>query len=262
MNDHNLDDLIIDNIDPKNSKTKSFLTIIALAIVVLIVAIVFTKIILTNPNEKDPLEEKNSSTYLSPDLMLQDTQDVNIKEETITVEDSPSDTMDLSKLQITPTSHNNTIEADFINKSISKKQDPIVPKEEKKSLIKDILAEKKIAAQKVAKERAKIAAERKKQKAFEEKIKIKEAKAKAKKVVKVKKTSTVKFYIQVGSFSKTPSNRFLFIIKKSGFHYIMTPVSSGVKKLLIGPYSTRNAASNALVRVRDRINKSAFIVKR
>ena len=69
------------------------------------------------------------------------------------------------------------------------------------------------------------------------------------------------FYIQVGSFSKTPSSRFLGVIKSSGFNYKITTTGK-TKKLLIGPYKDRASANTALVRVKDRINKSAFVIKK
>ena len=65
------------------------------------------------------------------------------------------------------------------------------------------------------------------------------------------------YYIQVGSFSNKPSNRFLSVITNSGFSYKLH--SSG--KLLIGSYSSRANANSDLPRVKDRINKSAFVIK-
>ena len=73
MHDHNLDDLIIDNIEPKNSKTKSFLTIIALLIVVLIVAIILTKILLKTPNGNGLTFEQNATEMIAPELKLKET---------------------------------------------------------------------------------------------------------------------------------------------------------------------------------------------
>jgi DedD protein len=70
MTDHNLDDLIIDNIEPKNSRIKGFLTIIALFIVVLIVSIILTKIILKE-SASDSLVEQNETEIISPELTLQ-----------------------------------------------------------------------------------------------------------------------------------------------------------------------------------------------
>ncbi len=73
MHDHNLDDLIIDNIEPKNSKTKSFLTIIALFIVVLIVGIILTKILLKTPNVNGLDFEENTTELIAPELQLKET---------------------------------------------------------------------------------------------------------------------------------------------------------------------------------------------
>ena len=72
MYDHNLDDLIIDNIEPKNNKTKSFLTIIALLIVVMIVAIILTKILLKTPNNNDLAFEEDVSEMIAPELKLKE----------------------------------------------------------------------------------------------------------------------------------------------------------------------------------------------
>ena len=72
MHDHNLDDLIIDNIEPKNRKTKSFLTIVALLIVVLIVAIILTKILLKTPEDNRLKVEDDTSAMIAPELKLQE----------------------------------------------------------------------------------------------------------------------------------------------------------------------------------------------
>jgi len=88
---------------------------------------------------------------------------------------------------------------------------------------------------------------------------------KVKKVKKVKKeTKKVLpkeiYYIQLGSYNQAPNPRFLSIIKNNGFAYKIV-VSGKTQKLRVGPYKTRKAADEALIKVRDRINKSAFIVK-
>ena len=82
MHDHNLDDLIIDNIEPKNSKTKSFLTIIALLIVVLIVAIILTKILLKTPDENGLAFKEDTTELIAPELQLKETpKSQKVKEE-------------------------------------------------------------------------------------------------------------------------------------------------------------------------------------
>jgi len=246
MNDHNLDDLIIDNIDPKNSKTKSFLTIIALAIVVLIVAIILTKIILKDPNEKALLEDDNTE-LISPDLTLQSVTKKSEIQKDLTP--APSIKKELSiKPEKTPipaaTVKPKTIE-------IAKEHEAKLLAD-KKSLDKQALEEKMAQAKKEidAKRLAEIKAQQ-------------EADSKKIEQEKKKLPTNSGYFIQVGSFTQSPSARFLSVIKNSGFNYQVTAASSnGTKKLLIGPYGTRAEVDTALVRVRDRINKSAFVVKK
>ncbi|PHS34366.1 MAG: hypothetical protein COA92_00270 [Sulfurovum sp.] len=262
MNDHNLDDLIIDTIEPKNSKTKSFLTIIALAIVVLIVAIILTKIILKDPNEKLAIDEENNTEMISPELTLQNIIKKDIVGEKLSL-DTPvkpkfgpvagSETVKSTKLSTTP-AQKPAIE--IKPETIQITTQPANDEAE----LKHKAQEKKLAEEKRQKELA--------QQKEQELVAKRKAEEKAKKEAKLKKENAAKqtkntYYIQVGSFTQSPSSRFLSVIKKSGFNYKITPTSSsGTKKLLIGPYKSRREVDTALVRVRDRINKSAFVVKK
>ena len=219
MNDHNLDDLIIDNLEPKNTKTKSFLTIIALLIIVLIVAIILTKIILKDPNaERLALEESNTE-HISPELTL---QNHSAKEEP----HAPAATLN-------------------VKESIEKivKPTPVPP------LFQDEKSEK--IAQSTIDATKKLSQE--------------EEKDKEEVVSNNTKPEVISgdYYIQVGSFSKTPSSRFLSVITNAGFTYkITSAASNGTKKLLIGPYLDKASAVDALAGVKNRINKSAFVIKR
>lgn len=259
MPDHNLDDLIIDTIEPKNSKTKSFLTIIALAIIVLIIAIILTKIILKKPNA-EILAEENSTEMISPDLTLQ----AAIEEKVIQKPLIPTTEKIKPEVHLAPTIK------------------PIVTSTKKVKDIDTSIQEettRKEAAKKEADEAAKLhALQLKEQLEKEQRIK-KEADKKAKALAIQKETARQEkvlakkaveskkvlnpYFIQVGSFSKTPSQQFLSIIKNSGFTYqITTPSPQGTKKLLIGPYTNKATAETALRKVKDRINKSAYIIRK
>jgi len=254
MNDHNLDDLIIDNIDPKNSKTKSFLTIIALAIVVLIVAIILTKIILKDPQQQAVLEEDDTE-LISPELTLQHTP------KTLTPPKAPEKTETIKKeiaLGKKETStHTPTV-------STATKQERVkITEEFSQTAKKD--AKKEIEAKRLADEKKLKAEEAKRLQAQKAQAKADKKTLAQKEEIEAKKpTSNLKgYFIQVGSFTQTPSTRFLAVIKNSGFNYHITAASNtGTKKLLIGPYDSRSDADTALVRVRDRINKSAFVIKK
>ena len=318
MHDHNLDDLIIDNIEPKNSKTKSFLTIIALLIVVLIVAIVLTRILLKTPKDNDLVFEQETAELIAPELKLHETS----KPSTIEEEPELSSIIE-SKLKKEPIEPKkvDTKKPEIVKEPtvVVQKEEPksevklpIVPKvvETKKDPVLSNIQEKKIKAPVVveepsitAEQKAKDAADIAHWKAVQEKRKteqqIKEVQAektvketvptikpiepKKVEVLKVKKPKPVvqevkkpvvktpapknvsgkKYYIQVGSFKNQPSSRFISVIKNNGFNYrILRSSTDGTKKLLIGPYENRASVNSALVQVKDRINKSAFVVKR
>jgi len=246
MNDHNLDDLIIDTIEPKSNKAKSFLTIIALIIVALIVGILFIKTMENSPKNTNIGLEENTSDLISPELTLQSTPETKV----------PKHKTELSSL--IEEKVNSSVKTEEIKKETVKieKTNPVskAPKAVEQTIIQTPHTEEKVIVP---------------QSTYHEKTLPKEKSVKTEitqKVVvpKTKHTVTkIQYYIQVGSFSQTPSSRFLNTIKKHGFTYKITaPTSNGTKKLLIGPYPSRAAADNALIRVKDRINKGAFIVKR
>jgi DedD protein len=257
MNDHNLDDLIIDTPTQKGGKAKGLLTIIALLIVVMIAAIVLTKIILKDPSAQPAILEENDVEIISPELTLQ-----HATEES----SSPQDEKELPLSEI-------------IEEEVSAPQKT-----------------PETAHKKIKPETVEIAEETQKSPAVAQTVKPTAAHPKGEEVVQVPKTirsatrsktkPTTKpkpkpkpknrpkpatkpaiaqgtFYIQVGSFSKTPepNSRLITAIRKQGFkHRILTV--GGMKKVVIGPYSDRASADRASTKVKDLINKNAFIIKR
>jgi DedD protein len=287
MNDHNLDDLIIDNIEPKNTKTKSFLTIVALLIVVLIIAIILTKIILKDPNADKIAFEENNTELVSPELTLQSAAEPepakkepelsNIIENALKspapIEEVAKETVEITKevVQVPKQPEVKTeAEEEKLQQEYAEIRKARVEKEKAEAEAKKAKAEDETKRAEMKKEELK-KAEMKKEVAeaakpvpaqIIEKAKVRPT-GKPVNVPAPKPVTAQTYYIQVGSFTQTPSARFLSIIKNSGFDYKITPpTSSGTKKLLIGPYKDRKSVDTALVRVRDRINKSAFVVKK
>ncbi len=245
MNDHNLDDLIIDTDTPKQSKAKGFLTIIALFIVVLIVAIILTKIILKDSDTAKPALVEENTEMISPELTLQSaTEDQEEKEPALS--EMIKDEMEAPQEHV---SH---------NESSSQTHNP--PAQEETILIDEEKGKVAIAAPKqpsVQKEETSAAtAESKKHTVSPKPATHKTATPQP----KTTQHSTTAYYIQVGSFSKTPVNgsRLVSAIKKNGYRYSVYP-SHGMKKVLIGPYKSRAEADRAIVRIKDRINKNAFV---
>ncbi len=74
-----------------------------------------------------------------------------------------------------------------------------------------------------------------------------------------------KYYIQVGAFYRlAPSKKFLKSIEKNGFNYVIKTVikdSSEIKKILIGPFASRDEAKTALPKIKKTIKKDAFITR-
>jgi hypothetical protein len=72
------------------------------------------------------------------------------------------------------------------------------------------------------------------------------------------------FYVQVGSFIGKPKSTLLYKITREGFdHKIIQFPKEGqsISKLLIGPYISRDSATNALIQVRAKIQPDAFIAE-
>jgi DedD protein len=267
MHDHNLDDLIIDNIEPKNKKTKSFLTIIALLIIVLIVAIILTKTLLTSTDSNEIVLEEESTEVIAPELRLQEaTSKATTAQKVEKTEDALSLSNIIEQKIKEPVAHPQK------PKSIEKPKPittPVPVKKEEK--IEEVMKETVTITKEYTQipqqvEKPVKVTEVPKPKKVEAVKKAEETKKELvipKPVVPPKPVSAITYYIQVGSFSQNPSSRFLSVIKNSGFHYKITkPSAKGIKKLLIGPYKSRASVDTALVRVRDRINKSAFVGKK
>ena len=246
MNDHNLDDLIIDTMQPKGSKTKSFLTVVALFIVVLIVGIILSKNYTDTDTNATLTFDDNSTSFIAPELKLQEPQEITKPKDTATLSNIIEEKLTEPKaptVVVTPRVIE-TIETPTVTI-----EEPKVPTEVETQ--KPTVEPKKPVEEKVA---------------LKPQPQVKIKKPVTKPVVHHEPRKVVhisKYYVQVGSFKQNPSPRFLSVIKSSGFSYhVSKPDTIGNKKLLIGPYKTRADVDKALVVVRDRIHKSAFVVQK
>jgi len=303
MHDHNLDDLIIDNIEPRNSKTKSFLTIIALLIVVLIVAIILTKILLKTPDQKGLAFEEDTTELIAPELQLKEVpKPQKAKEEpslSNMIESKPqAPVVEAEETQIIEKTDTVSETEPLLSNIEDQEVEAPVEKTTESTVVETPSPDLQEKKAKDAADMAyweKVQTERKAEKtAYEAKTLEKPpVMAKEEKTEKALKTETVKtpkpvatsakksvikpvavkpvpktvskgsYYIQVGAYRKQPSRRFLSVIQNNGYTYIMTkPDRNGIKKLLIGPYSDRESVSKALIDVKDRVHKHAFITTR
>ena len=263
MNDHNLDDLIIDTVAPKNTKPKNLLTLAALLIIILIVGIILTKTLLKSP-KNDPLTfEENLTEMVAPELKLQKSTEIEKpKEETslstiieekatneqteVKAPEVQSQETHISKEKSTPALETQKPKPVVHTTPIHTQEQTAIELPEMQKTV-----EKKLTPKPVAPTKPKVV----------------KAHTKTKKpIIKHRVPNTVSkghYYVQVGSFKQNPSPRFLSVIKSSGFTcHITTPDRTGYKKLLIGPYKTREDVDKARDIIRDRIHKSAFVVQK
>lgn len=273
MHDHNLDDLIIDHIEPKKSRLKNFLTIVALIIVMMIAAIILTKVLLKDPEQHKLRLEENNTVVISPELTLQ-----SVTQPETTVKPEPEKEKEKPELsEIIEEMPEAPVEAETVTTETtveeSEKTVEEVPEPENEPTVTpepetEITPETALPAE--TPEVPAPAPITKPQPPVQTNKPIVKPKAVPKRkptkvqLEKPKKKPVVRqiHYIQVGSFKKTPSKQFLGVITRSGFRYkITSPNVKGLKRLLIGPYNSYDAAKAALPRVKDRINKSAFIIK-
>jgi len=257
MNDHNLDDLIIDNIEPNQSKTKSFLTIIALLIVFLIVGIILAKIYTDDSSHTSLTLEKNNSELIAPELKLQAPEKVDkvknepslssiieqeikapeVKTKEVTPEPKPAKPIVVEK----PVEINK--ETVQITQEFTQK--PEVPKVDEPKATEPVVKEPETP------------------KPVVKPVVPKPVKAVTEPKETPKTVSAANYYIQVGAYSQNPSSRLLSVIKNNGFNYTLTKATSkGVKKLLIGPYTSKASVDSALIQVKTHINKKAFVVRK
>jgi len=72
------------------------------------------------------------------------------------------------------------------------------------------------------------------------------------------------FYVQIGSFIGKPKSGLLSTITRNGYRYKIIKFPRGgksINKLLIGPYKNRADAANILTKVKQNIQKEAFIAE-
>lgn len=295
MRENELEDLII--AEPKKNKFKNLLSILALLIILIFVGISFVNTLIENQEYIEEVENNKSKT--NDNTIETNTSKPIIKEK----REETKEATQPKKTIKTVSKDNLDIEADDDIFASEKKENIPAPKNEldtvvniddnyyanytdfntsktipKTNSIKSIKTPIKDVTNEVKKEIIQTIVEDK-PKEIKKPIEKKEkpithktithksihhkTEHKTKQIHHTSKATKGKFYIQVGSFRHYPSQRFLSVIKNSGFSYIVTkPNAKSIRRLLIGSYSSRAKANIALKKVKDRINKHSYIIKR
>jgi len=232
--DNMTDNLIADDLSKPKNKIHSILTIIALFIIVLMSAIIVTKIMLNDSDSNSDLIQ-DPDTLRDPDLTLDESHKNSIVDDSMSIKPPTQTIYDMDSYK------SQDIDS-LIEDATPLIPTPIIEKEPMGKEVKEEIEEPK---------------EKKTPKKIEKPVEVK----KIKEVEKPKVHNGSSYYIQVGSFSEKPSTRFTKVITANGFKYIIRNSSSGNKKLLIGPFDSRSSANKSLSKIRDKINKQAYIVK-
>lgn len=253
-----LDDLIIsENIGSNkgSGSSKSILTMIGLVLAVLIGAILLTKVVLEEPQKpKIPLEENlTNSALVQTDMNESNLSDIN---ESMMIESNTSmpvnEEVNTSIKEVSTSTNNNSVTPPPV--VVPKK---VVEKTIKKDSVKKLLP----AKDKVNTQEATKTVKKDLNKTVSNASKTETTTAKQNTNTTKEQTNNETYYVQVGSFSNKPNDSFISIINKNGYTHKVVTSQNGSSKILIGPYSGREKASVALVKIKDRINKSAFLVK-
>ncbi len=250
-----LDDLIIsENIgSDKGSSSKSILTMIGLVVAVLIGAIFLTKIVLEEPQKpKIPLEENlTNSALVQTDMNESNSSDIN---ESMMIESNTSmpvnEEVNTSVKEVSASTNDSVTPPVVVPKKV-------VEKTIKKDSVKKLLPVK----DKVNTQEATKTVKKDLNKTVSNTAKTETKVVKQNTNTTKEQASNETYYVQVGSFSNKPNDSFISIINKNGYTHKVVTGQNGSSKILIGPYSGREKASVALEKIKDRINKSAFLVK-
>ncbi len=245
MSDSNtLDDLILNDPEPENSKSKGILILLGLVVLLIIVGAILAKMIFSSPDDvkqesnKDVKKEVNLSSNTKDNKKLQ----------------SMPEDADLAPLDDTAMPNADTVAIDDKEKD-TKAED----KKENSDAMTITRAEPKDNIDTQADTEVK---------KVEEKAKPKpKPKPKIQNIVHHDKPKTKRLigghgnvYIQVGSFSKGPTESFINKIRRAGFRYRIKEVN-GFRRVLVGPFASEAEANRYLGKIKAQISPSAFIKK-
>ncbi len=291
----NLNDIILDKINKDAKKTsinvkKILLTTASLILVFLIVLVVMK--LVNSQNERNEVSllpqnggENRSSAVVEP-AQVKDKEKVEKEEKELFKEvpvEEKAEKSSESVEEILPDEENDDEAFEEMVKNLKEKEkksiasadnevrevkesvsEP-VEKSIKKEVVKETSAEvepKKKESENLIKKSVEKVKEEVAKPVEEVKTVVKEEihKQKPKKVTKIEG-----YFIQVSaSFKTSPSKSFLKKIRDNGFNYIIkksTVRGQKATKVLVGPFSSKKAALNALPKVKSAVNPDAFIVR-
>ncbi len=239
MSDNTLDDLILTDPEPESGKSKGILALLSVVIVLIIIGAVLAKMIFSSPDDVNKNATKNP-TEVKKDIAINNSMSIASSNNTSSQDNTTAGLdADLAPLDDTaiPSNVDTVTVGDNSKKDVKKATNSEVLANSNQEENTNIPKENTVVVHKVKKVIRKI---------------------KPKHIVH-KIGGHGNTYIQVGSFSKGPNEKFINKIIKSGFRYRIKEVN-GFRRVYIGPF-TSSEASRVLGRIKAQISSSAFIKK-
>jgi len=263
----NLDDLILTDPEPETPKSKGILALLAIIVLLIVVGAVLAKMIFSSPDDdtnttknepvKPPIvnldnsnennnglsslsetnADSNKSADVDADLTPLNDSAMPSNVDTVSIDDKADKKSSSSSKAVDTTSHSTLSGKELAGTIVTTKIKP----------------GSNVAQTKIVKTSHQVKHIKHKNAVYKSNPKYVVGKN-AKKAIYGGSGNT---YIQVGSFSKGPSESFINKIRKAGFRYRIKEVN-GFRRVLVGPF-TPSRAKEVLGRVRSRISPSAFI---
>ena len=242
MNDHNLDDLIIGEPEPNGGKSKSILTLLALLAIVVIVGVILYQLIMGGGEEELSGESGTAelTSLVNPAMHQNPTFGKPVQQEPIPEELKPI--------------VEEKLPAPAVKKPAARQpvRETIAPKPKHEAIAPSSTGKPKPTAKKeTAKPKAQAKPTQKKPSEL------------FRKSEETKSGTTAKksYYIQVGSFKRPPTQKFLDEMKAKGYKPIL--VKSGeMIKVRVGPYNSYDAAKAKLPEIKEKLGISGFVVRK
>lgn len=268
VNDHELDNIMLGSSGNTNEENKKKYLILGIVLVVLfLLTIIIIRLLTGDSNKEDQFTSNNANS--SEIKKLSENSNIEENFQKIINERVKKDSSAPMVPEMPYTSDDKAANPDQFtdnnlqdNETIQEDAPAIITNEALDDTIKKI-EEKKV----IQKEKVEAKVETKKEVAKKEVVEKKvEAKRSVKDLIDTTSSDVSKgYFVQIGAFTKKPSDSYINEIRSQGFKYKIFQVDikgTLYNKVLIGPYSTRAAASQDVDAIKEKLNVSnAFILK-
>ncbi|WP_122893287.1 SPOR domain-containing protein [Arcobacter peruensis] len=249
--DNELGNIMLDNPSSNEETNKKKYLILGLILVILFLLTIIVIRLLTDTskedtftsNKTDPIETKTTTEDSNIEENFQKIMNERIKKDNVEKEVSSEEKINAINKEEIPEEVKTKTSDEILDETIKKIEAQIAP--EKKVIAKKPVVKKVIKQKPVVK---------------------KETKKSVKELVNNISSSAPKgYFVQIGAFSKKPSNSYISKIKNANLKYKVHQVEVKGKiynKVLIGPYSSRASANDNIENIKSKLNlSSAYILK-